>query len=101
MTLNRSTELRVHIRGAVRNGLSEEEITEAIVHTMMYSGVPTGVEASKVAAGVIKEMKESGEFDEAKKKHAGQGQEVGKETADARKKAGQSQDGGEEAVLAS
>jgi len=100
MTLNRSTELRVHIRGAIRNGVSEEEITEAIVHTMMYSGVPTGVEASKVAAGVIKEMKESGELDEAKKK-AGQSQEVGQELADARKKAGQSQDGGEEAVLAS
>lgn len=80
MTLNRSTELRVHIRGAIRNGLTEEEITEAITHTMMYSGVPTGVEASKVAAGVIKEMRDAGEFD------------------DARKKAGQ---GGEEAVLAS
>lgn len=74
MTLNRSTELRAHVRGAVRNGLTEEEITEAITHTMMYSGVPAGVEASKVAAGVIKEMKESGEFDEAKKR-AGQGGE--------------------------
>lgn len=81
MTLNRSTELRVHIRGAVRNGLTEEEITEAICHTMMYSGVPTGVEASKVAAGVIQEMKDNGEF-----------------LDDAQRKAGQ---GGEEAVLAS
>lgn len=80
MTLNRSTELKVHIRGAIRNGLTEEEITEAITHTMMYSGVPAGVQASKDAAGVIKEMKENGEFD------------------DAAKKAGQ---GGEEAILAS
>lgn len=74
MTLNRSTELRVHIRGAIRNGLTEEEITEAITHTMMYSGVPAGVEASKVAAGVIKEMKQNGEFDDARKR-AGQGAE--------------------------
>lgn len=81
MTLNRSTELRVHIRGALRNGLTEEEITEAITHTMMYSGVPAGVEASKIAAGVIKEMKDSGELDSPAKK-AGQ-------------------DGGEDAVLAS
>lgn len=74
MTLNRSTELGVHIRGALRNGLTEEEITEAITHTMMYSGVPAGVEASKVAARVIKEMKENGELDSAAKK-AGQGGE--------------------------
>lgn len=76
MTLNRGPELRVHIRGALRNGLTEEEITEAITHTMMYSGVPAGVEASKVAASVIKEMKESGELDSAGKR-AGQGTEHG------------------------
>lgn len=74
MTLNRSTELRVHVRGAIRNGLTEEEITEAITHTMMYSGVPSGVEGSKVAAGVIQEMKDNGEYDEARKR-AGQGEE--------------------------
>lgn len=84
MTLNRSTELGVHIRGALRNGLSEEEITEAITHTMMYSGVPAGVEASKIAARVIKEMKDAGEkpYDgsaskgEASKAGAASGSEV-------------------------
>lgn len=111
MTLNRSTELRVHIRGALRNGLTEEEITEAITHTMMYSGVPTGVEASKVAAGVIKEMRDNGELDGD---NAQSGQDLGQnakqapptqavrhdgELDDAKLKAGQ--DGGEEAPLAS
>jgi len=67
MTLNRSAELKVHVRGAIRNGLTEEEITEAITHTMMYSGVPAGVQASKDAAAVIKEMKDNGEFEEAAK----------------------------------
>lgn len=74
MTLNRSTELKVHVRGAIRNGLTLEEITEAITHTMMYSGVPTGVQASKDAASVIKEMKDNGEFEGAATK-AGQGGE--------------------------
>ena len=102
MTLNRSTELRVHIRGALRNGVSEEEITEAITHTMMYSGVPAGVEASKVAAGVIAEMKESGELDEVQKKYASTSLNDNiphdGELGQAARKAGQ---GGEEAVLAS
>lgn len=102
MTLNRSTELRVHIRGALRNGLTEEEITEAITHTMMYSGVPTGVEGSKVAAGVIKEMKENGELDQAQStaNHGDVLQEAkdSGELDDAKERAGQ---GGEDAVLAS
>ena len=62
MALNRGPELRVHIRGAINNGLTEEEISEAIRHTMIYVGVPSGVEAYKIAGSVIKEMKESGEI---------------------------------------
>jgi 4-carboxymuconolactone decarboxylase len=62
MTQNREAEFRVHIRGAIRNGLSEEEISEAIRHTMVYSGAPAGVGAFKVAGAVIREMKDSGEY---------------------------------------
>jgi 4-carboxymuconolactone decarboxylase len=62
MTLNRGPELRAHIRGAINNGLTETEISEAIRHTMIYSGVPSGVDAFKIAGAVIKEMKESGEY---------------------------------------
>jgi 4-carboxymuconolactone decarboxylase len=58
MTLNRGPELRAHIRGAINNGLTETEISEAIRHTMIYSGVPSGVDAFKIAGAVIKEMKE-------------------------------------------
>src|SRR6266536_3634569 len=40
IALGRSPELAVHTRGAVRNGLTEEQISEAIRHTMIYAGVP-------------------------------------------------------------
>ena len=62
MSLNRGPELRAHIRGAINNGLTEEEISEAIRHTMVYAGVPAGVDAFKIATQVIEEMKESGEY---------------------------------------
>jgi 4-carboxymuconolactone decarboxylase len=62
MALNRSTELSVHVRGARRNGLSEEEIREAILHATTYCGVPAGVEAMKVAEKTFDDMAEKGEM---------------------------------------
>jgi 4-carboxymuconolactone decarboxylase len=67
MALNRGPELMVHIRGAINNGMTEEEISEAIRHTMIYVGVPSGVDAFKIAGTVIREMKESGEYKPATK----------------------------------
>ncbi|KAL1992327.1 hypothetical protein VTN49DRAFT_4359 [Thermomyces lanuginosus] len=61
MALNRSPELGVHIRGAIRNGLTETEIREAILHATTYCGVPAGVEAMKVAERVLDEMAAKGE----------------------------------------
>ncbi|KFY80410.1 hypothetical protein V499_00709 [Pseudogymnoascus sp. VKM F-103] len=63
MCLNRAPELAVHTRGAIRNGLTEDEISEAIRHTMIYAGVPAGVDAFHTARRVIKEMKENGEIE--------------------------------------
>lgn len=62
MALNRGPELTVHVRGAIRNGLTEEEISEAIRHTMIYVGVPAGVDAYKIASQVIQDMKDKGEY---------------------------------------
>jgi 4-carboxymuconolactone decarboxylase len=62
IALNRGPELAAHTRGAINNGLTEAEISEAIRHTMIYAGVPSGVEAYKISGKVIKEMKESGEY---------------------------------------
>ena len=41
--LNRSTELGVHVRGALRNGLSEVEIREALLQVGAYVGLPAGM----------------------------------------------------------
>ncbi|KIH92128.1 4-carboxymuconolactone decarboxylase [Sporothrix brasiliensis 5110] len=56
-------ELGVHVRGALRNGVTELEIREAIVHATIYTGVPAGVEAFKVAGRVIDEMVANGEHE--------------------------------------
>ncbi|KAK6364666.1 hypothetical protein LTS17_011963 [Exophiala oligosperma] len=62
MALNRAPELAVHVRGARRNGLSETEIREAILHATTYCGVPAGVDAMKIAERVMNEMAEAGEM---------------------------------------
>ncbi len=54
-------ELAVHTRGAIRNGLTEVEIREAIIHATVYCGVPAGFEAFKVASKVIDDMVANGE----------------------------------------
>jgi len=62
MALNRGPELAAHVRGARKNGLSELEIREAILHCTIYCGVPAGVDAMKTAEKVLNEMAESGEM---------------------------------------
>ena len=53
VALNRPHELRLHLRGALNNGLSREEIREALLHAAVYCGVPTSVEAFRSAAEVV------------------------------------------------
>lgn len=47
--LNRSRELAVHVRGAVNNGVTEEEIREILIQASFYAGGPAGLEATRVA----------------------------------------------------
>lgn len=51
--LGRSHELSVHVRGAINNGCTPEEIREALIHTGCYAGFPATLEAVRVAKGVI------------------------------------------------
>ncbi|WIY82022.1 carboxymuconolactone decarboxylase family protein [Propionimicrobium sp. PCR01-08-3] len=53
--LDRTHELRTHIRGARRNGCTFEEIVEAILHAGVYSGMPAAVEGAKVAQAIAQE----------------------------------------------
>jgi 4-carboxymuconolactone decarboxylase len=51
--LNRSHELAVHARGAIRNGCTPEEIQETLLQTAVYCGVPAAMEAFRVVEDAI------------------------------------------------
>lgn len=46
-------ELALHIRGALTNGCTQQEIVEAIVHSAIYCGVPAAIGAARVARQVF------------------------------------------------
>ena len=54
--LNRSHELAVHVKGAVTNGVTEEEIQEVLLQAAVYVGVPAALESFRVAEKTLQEM---------------------------------------------
>jgi 4-carboxymuconolactone decarboxylase len=56
--LNRSHELRVHVRGAIRNGCTPEEIQEVLLQAAIYCGVPAAMEAFRVTEAALAELEE-------------------------------------------
>jgi 4-carboxymuconolactone decarboxylase len=55
VSLRAEGEIVIHVRGALRNGLTPEEIKEVILHTAVYAGVPAANEAFRIAQAVIAE----------------------------------------------
>lgn len=55
--LNRSHELGVHVRGALNNGVTVEEIQEILLQAAIYVGVPAALESFRIAEQVIEEAK--------------------------------------------
>ena len=51
--LGKQTELKGHVRGAINNGATPEEIQEVLLHASIYCGVPAAVEAFRSAAEVV------------------------------------------------
>ncbi|BAK77363.1 4-carboxymuconolactone decarboxylase [Pseudogulbenkiania sp. NH8B] len=51
--LNRPHELKLHVRGALNNGCSKEEIVEAILQIAIYCGVPAAIDAMRIAREVL------------------------------------------------
>ncbi len=49
-------ELKMHIAGALRNGVSKEEIREVLLQVAIYCGIPAGVDAFRIAKGVFAEI---------------------------------------------
>jgi 4-carboxymuconolactone decarboxylase len=54
--LNRPHELKLHIKGAIHNGLSKEEIAEIFLQSAIYCGVPAAIDSFRNAKEVFKEM---------------------------------------------
>jgi 4-carboxymuconolactone decarboxylase len=54
--LNRPHELRLHVRGAINNGLTKEDIREVFLQTSIYCGVPAAIDSFRTAKEVFKEM---------------------------------------------
>lgn len=55
--LNRPHEVKLHLRGALNNGCSKEEIMEALLQTVVYCGVPAGVDSFRTAKEFFQESK--------------------------------------------
>jgi 4-carboxymuconolactone decarboxylase len=52
-------EFRLHVRAAINNGLTQDEIKEVIIQSAIYSGVPKANHAFKEAGDVLKELEAS------------------------------------------
>jgi 4-carboxymuconolactone decarboxylase len=55
--LNRPHEIKLHIRGAINNGMTKDEIKEVFLQVGVYCGVPAAVDAFRNAREVFAEMK--------------------------------------------
>ena len=51
--LNRPHEFKIHMRGALRNGCSLDEIRDTLLQVAIYCGIPAGVEAFRLAREVL------------------------------------------------
>jgi 4-carboxymuconolactone decarboxylase len=58
--INRPNELRIHLRGALNNGVTREEIREIFLHCGVYCGAPAALDSFKMAKQVFAEDAASG-----------------------------------------
>jgi len=58
--LNRPHELKMHVKGALKNGVSKDEIREVFLHVAVYCGIPAGVDAFRIAREVFAEEAKAG-----------------------------------------
>lgn len=54
--LNRPHEIKLHVRGAINNGLTKDEIGEVFLQAAIYCGVPAAIDSFRVAKEVFEEM---------------------------------------------
>ncbi|MEK9677442.1 MAG: carboxymuconolactone decarboxylase family protein [Rhodospirillaceae bacterium] len=58
IALNRVDEFKLHVKGAINNGLTPDDIKEVIIHASVYAGIPAAVSAFSWANEVLTEMGE-------------------------------------------
>ena len=56
--LNRPNELRTHVRGAITNGVTREEIREIFMQVAIYGGVPAAVDSFRIARAAFDELEQ-------------------------------------------
>ena len=54
--LNRPHELKLHVRGAINNGVTKDEIREVFLQTAVYCGVPAAIDSFRSAREIFREM---------------------------------------------
>lgn len=54
--LNRPHELKIHVKGAIANGLTKEEIREVLLQVAIYCGIPAGVDSFRIAKEALAEI---------------------------------------------
>ena len=57
--LNRPNEFKLHIGGAIRNGVTREEIREILLQVAIYAGVPAGIDSFRNAREALAELDKS------------------------------------------
>jgi len=54
--LNRPHELKIHVKGALKNGVTRDEIREILMQVAIYCGVPAGMDSFRIAREAFKEV---------------------------------------------
>jgi 4-carboxymuconolactone decarboxylase len=54
--LNRPHEVKMHVKGAINNGVTKDEIKEVFLQVAIYCGVPAGVDSFRIAKEVFTEL---------------------------------------------
>ena len=57
MALNRPNELKLHMRGALNNGVTAQELRELIIHASVYCGFPAAMDSMRQAKALLEELK--------------------------------------------
>ena len=56
--LGKPNQLKAHVQGAIRNGVTPDEIREVLLHTAIYAGIPAGVEGFRAATEALAQAHE-------------------------------------------